>query len=271
MEFVPYDQFNNVEFIVEGGFSKIYKATWINGSISEWNRKDHCRQYIIYRDFHSGNIFFDSYNYAVIGDLGISKSATETESAEDNEIMKTFWDRNHDTELIIEICDGLRPPIVINAPEGYIDLMKECWHADPEKRPTTIDLYFRVVKMRINESRSLSGIIQSAISLRSSRSQSITSEIEKYNNTICTMDSLTYQTQFSILIQVFIINGVLTLPPLDIIPQKMEAEQLQITNVQIISDITDMLLKAAAPQAKIQYKNLAKQVNEMVKNRHARR
>jgi hypothetical protein len=31
MEFVPYNQFKNVEFIAEGGFSKIYKATWIDG------------------------------------------------------------------------------------------------------------------------------------------------------------------------------------------------------------------------------------------------
>ncbi|RGB40414.1 hypothetical protein C1646_687878, partial [Rhizophagus diaphanus] len=29
MEFVPYEQFINIEFIAEGGFSKIYKATWI--------------------------------------------------------------------------------------------------------------------------------------------------------------------------------------------------------------------------------------------------
>jgi hypothetical protein len=41
---------------------------------------------------------------------------------------KTFWDRNHDTELIVEICDGLC------APEGYIDLMKKCRHSDPEKK-----------------------------------------------------------------------------------------------------------------------------------------
>src|SRR5436190_14264259 len=31
MEFVPYDQFKNIEFIAEGGFSKIYKATWVDG------------------------------------------------------------------------------------------------------------------------------------------------------------------------------------------------------------------------------------------------
>ena len=30
MVFVPYDKFENVELIGEGGFSKIYKATWID-------------------------------------------------------------------------------------------------------------------------------------------------------------------------------------------------------------------------------------------------
>src|SRR5436190_11097077 len=39
MEFVPYDQFENVEFIAEGGFSKVFKAIWIDGPISGWNRK----------------------------------------------------------------------------------------------------------------------------------------------------------------------------------------------------------------------------------------
>src|SRR5437016_1357351 len=37
MEFVPYDRFKNIEFIAEGGFSKIYKATWIDGPIISWN------------------------------------------------------------------------------------------------------------------------------------------------------------------------------------------------------------------------------------------
>ncbi|CAI2177390.1 4446_t:CDS:2 [Funneliformis geosporum] len=106
-----------------------------------------------------------------IGDLGLSKSATE---ADDNEIYgiipymapevlqgqkytkksdiysfgmimwecmtgrRPFWDRAHDTELIIDICDGLHPPIGnINAPEGYIELMKKCWDPDQSKRPAS--------------------------------------------------------------------------------------------------------------------------------------
>ncbi|CAI2177624.1 14726_t:CDS:2 [Funneliformis geosporum] len=125
---------------------------------------------IIHRDFHSGNILMKQYEndntkYIKIGDLGLSKSATE---AADNEtygiipymapevlqgqkyttasdiysfgmIMweymtgrRPFWDRAHDTELIIDICDGSRPPTGdIVAPEGYIEIMKECWDPYP--------------------------------------------------------------------------------------------------------------------------------------------
>ena len=38
MKFIPYDQFKNIEFIKEGGFSKIYKATWIDGP-PYWNEE----------------------------------------------------------------------------------------------------------------------------------------------------------------------------------------------------------------------------------------
>jgi hypothetical protein len=40
MEFVPYDRFKDIEFIAEGGFSKVYKATWADGPISKWNEAD---------------------------------------------------------------------------------------------------------------------------------------------------------------------------------------------------------------------------------------
>ncbi|PKC54903.1 hypothetical protein RhiirA1_476470 [Rhizophagus irregularis] len=39
MEFVTYDKFKNLEFIAEGGFSKIYKAIWEDGPITSWNRE----------------------------------------------------------------------------------------------------------------------------------------------------------------------------------------------------------------------------------------
>ncbi len=188
---------------------------------------------IIHRDYHSGNVFFDD-NVAITGDLGISKSAVES-SDDDNEIYgiipyvapevlqgqkytkasdiysfsmimwelmtgrRPFWGRCHDTDLIIEICDGLRPPIVTNAPIGYVELMQECWHPDPNERPTATEILPRTKNMAnlesknpteiiqssdigpitinnpgaIYRSRSLSTMIRSALSTRSLKSQSI--------------------------------------------------------------------------------------------------
>ena len=37
MEFVSYDQFKDIEFIAEG--SKVYKATWIDGCIINWDKE----------------------------------------------------------------------------------------------------------------------------------------------------------------------------------------------------------------------------------------
>ncbi|GBC26752.2 kinase-like domain-containing protein [Rhizophagus irregularis DAOM 181602=DAOM 197198] len=230
------------------GFSKIYKATWVDGPINNWdeiknnhwnitrrknytvvlkklnNSKNIASKelnelkvfYQIFSNKNASKSFISNYfgitqdpitkdimiimPYYNSGDLGISKSATEcTDNSNENYGRRPFWDRNHDTELIIDIYDGLRPPIATNAPEEYIELMKECWHSDPNKRPTAVDIriifnsmfskeYYgktKVIKssdigpVTINnlgavyKSRPLSQMIQSAMSLRRSRSQSI--------------------------------------------------------------------------------------------------
>ncbi|RIA90861.1 kinase-like domain-containing protein [Glomus cerebriforme] len=43
-------------------------------------------------------------------------------------------------ELILDIINGARPNDVIGTPKCYHDLMQKCLDADPEKRPTTLDL-----------------------------------------------------------------------------------------------------------------------------------
>jgi len=51
-----------------------------------------------------------------------------------------FDDRAHDHHLILDICKGLRPPILLNMPKDYVEMMKKCWDDDPSKRPTIKEL-----------------------------------------------------------------------------------------------------------------------------------
>lgn len=37
LEWIPYDQFENIELFAKGGFSNVYKADWSSGPIKKWN------------------------------------------------------------------------------------------------------------------------------------------------------------------------------------------------------------------------------------------
>ncbi|RHZ49228.1 hypothetical protein Glove_527g13 [Diversispora epigaea] len=58
--------------------------------------------------------------------------------------QRPFADQAHDTYLMIDICNGVRPKIpdfMLNwIPEWYLDLMYRCWSDDPFERPTANEL-----------------------------------------------------------------------------------------------------------------------------------
>ena len=45
LEWIPHNKFKNIEYLDKGGFSTIYKATWLDGPIFSWsyNRKEWIR------------------------------------------------------------------------------------------------------------------------------------------------------------------------------------------------------------------------------------
>ncbi|GES84840.1 kinase-like domain-containing protein [Rhizophagus clarus] len=110
---------------------------------------------IIHRDLHSGNILIggsDAYNDAKICDLGTSKSATElTDNDDNNEIY------------------GIIPYV---APEVLQGKKYKSSNIGPMKTNDPGAIY---------KSRYLSGMIKSAASTKSLRSQYITSEFGKRN------------------------------------------------------------------------------------------
>ncbi|CAB4393588.1 unnamed protein product [Rhizophagus irregularis] len=78
----------------------------------------------MHRDFHSGNILFDSddtYKNGKwkTGDLGLSQAVNNKSSNDE-----------------FGILDGERPKITEDTPECYANLMKSCWDPDPKKRPS---------------------------------------------------------------------------------------------------------------------------------------
>ena len=53
-----------------------------------------------------------------------------------------FDNRAHNHRLVFDICaEGLRPPILPEMPDDYVQMMQRCWDVDPSKRPTSIDLW----------------------------------------------------------------------------------------------------------------------------------
>ena len=37
LEWIPYEKFDNVEYLARGGFGTVHKARWIDGNISRWD------------------------------------------------------------------------------------------------------------------------------------------------------------------------------------------------------------------------------------------
>ncbi|CAB5116259.1 unnamed protein product [Rhizophagus irregularis] len=149
LKFVPYNEFKNLEFIAEGGFSKIYKATWVNRSnktvvLKKLNNSKN----ITAKELNELKIF---YNY-------LTKWKTQYDNAYDklkaNKISpETYATRGN---YISDYFGSDIGPITTNNPGA------------------------------IYKSRPLSGMINSAMSLWSLRSQSVNLEKVKrkfeYNN-----------------------------------------------------------------------------------------
>jgi serine/threonine protein kinase len=126
-----------------------------------------------HKDFHSGNILKFSASFYV-SDFGLSGSSNKQKS--DNKICGVlpyiapevlngepytlssdiysfgvvmaeissgkppFYKRNHDSNLALEICNGLRPEFGKGTPEIYKKLAHRCMNANPNQRPTANEL-----------------------------------------------------------------------------------------------------------------------------------
>ncbi|CAG8674986.1 255_t:CDS:2, partial [Racocetra fulgida] len=131
--YIPFEQFTNIEYLAEGGFSKIYKALWKDGPIIGW-------ALIV-------NVLDDNEVYGIIPYIapevlrgGKLTTASDVYSLgmimwEITSGQRPFSERSHDVHPINDICDGIRPPVINGTTKPYIELMMKSWETDPSKRP----------------------------------------------------------------------------------------------------------------------------------------
>jgi serine/threonine protein kinase len=135
------------------------------------------RKGLIHHDFHCGNILNYS-SYTLITDLGLCQPANVKPSqneckelygvlpyiapevlrgkeyTQESDIygfgiiayevytgLPPYHDIAHDKFLAINICQGLRPKSDYKIPQLILDIIKQCWDADPSKRPKANELY----------------------------------------------------------------------------------------------------------------------------------
>ncbi|EXX67867.1 kinase-like domain-containing protein [Rhizophagus irregularis DAOM 181602=DAOM 197198] len=280
IEWIPYNNLQNISYLTEGGFSKVYTANWIDGRYKVWNSKEqelersdrnlnvilkrleninanqswfeeakshltvsskwprvvdcygltqdpsngnfmlvlnkmdvNLREYLqqnhnqltwkeriqittdiiyalgdiheenaIHRDLHSGNILYKKRNQDwYISDFGFCGPADKplksiygnlpyiapeviagkqaTKASDIYSFAMLMWEISsgqppflnckHDCDLILNIINGIRPRIVSGTPLEYESLMKQCWDADPLKRPDAYTLYKKMDEINL--------------------------------------------------------------------------------------------------------------------------
>ncbi|RHZ70804.1 hypothetical protein Glove_267g10 [Diversispora epigaea] len=129
---------------------------------------------LIHRDLHPGNLMIteaynnSKYKFVRLGDLGLCRFTNEisssgaygilpyiapevlnkyqyTQSSDIYSVGIIMWIistgkipfaiRAYDSELAVDIFNGLRPKINRGTPQCWVELMKKCWHKEPTKRP----------------------------------------------------------------------------------------------------------------------------------------
>ncbi|RIA89913.1 hypothetical protein C1645_824091 [Glomus cerebriforme] len=156
-----YDRFRNIQYLAQGGYSTVFKAIWLDGSIDKWDSENQQWKRNSYKlDYENAKkrkyqwkndlkyMHSTCDNFApTIQLFGIKLYDSQSLSAlhKFNLVHSDFYSNNllsseHHFVHIIFLW-RLRPKIVKNTDVEYAKLMKKCWHSNPNKRPTAKNLF----------------------------------------------------------------------------------------------------------------------------------
>ena len=143
----------------------------------------HSEENVVHRDLHSGNVLHLQYNNNwYISDLGFCGPADKslnytygnlpyvapevivgreyTYASDIYSIAMIMWELSselppffnyeHDYDLAMNIINGIRLKIVSGTPLQYKSLMKQCWDANPLKRPDIKTLEHKMHKLYVS-------------------------------------------------------------------------------------------------------------------------
>ncbi|PKK66539.1 hypothetical protein RhiirC2_29089 [Rhizophagus irregularis] len=90
----------------------------------------------------------------------------------------------------MNIINGIRPKIVPGTPLEYKNLMKECWDADPLKRPDANTLCYKIRKINLNYQNmpdelfksEMDNVVMNKVEENYTSSKLITSKIHNFGN-----------------------------------------------------------------------------------------
>ena len=136
------------------------------------------RNNLMHKDFHLGNVLQSDLSDTCISDFGFCKPTDGNSSNSNsrntygvmpymapeilrgkeytqksviysfgiimNEIISVvppFNNESHDEYLALDICRGKRPKIREETPEILKELIQKCWDANPENRPTSVEVW----------------------------------------------------------------------------------------------------------------------------------
>ncbi len=194
MMVMNYATFGNLRQNLNENFDSMdwsYKT--INLATIALGIKDIHNKGLIHHDLHCGNILNYGKSDSSIADLGLCQHANHEPTQDDErqvygvlpyvapEVLRgkgytkasdiygfgiithevvtglpPYYDVAHDESLAVRICYGLRPKSNYKIPQLILDIIQQCWDADPLKRPNADRLYdllknlVKIIMMKIH-------------------------------------------------------------------------------------------------------------------------
>ncbi|RGB42663.1 hypothetical protein C1646_750712 [Rhizophagus diaphanus] len=178
IEWIPYNNLQNIKYLTKGGCSEIYTADWIDGRYEEWDSKGKqlkrvCAHEVVLKKLenieYANRNWFDEFcgladvplngtygNFPYIAPEIIAGKETTTASDiyiigmlmwEISSGQPPFINSDNDFDLALKIINGMRPIIIPGTPFKFKKLMKQCWDVDSTKRPTIFHLDIEIFEI----------------------------------------------------------------------------------------------------------------------------